>query len=77
VAFDVKDGVFQVRTMAHINRFAAISSHGSPKPFIDYISGNPRRRVRSLGLELQRAPRSRFLWCAFYGVDSLPKPKIE
>lgn len=77
VAFDVKDGVFQVHTMSHITRFAAISSHGSPKVFIDYIIGNPGRRVLSPGLELQLAPRSKFLWRAFYGVDSLPRPKIE
>ena len=77
VAFDVKDGVFQVHTMSHINRFAAISSHGSPKLFIDYIIGNPGRRVLSPGLELQLAPRSKFLWRAFYGVDSLPRPQIE
>lgn len=77
VAFDVKDGVFQVHTMAHITRFAAISSHGSPKLFIDYIIGNPGRRVLSPGLELQLAPRSKFLWRAFYGVDSLPRAQIE
>lgn len=77
VAFDVKDGEFQVHTMSHITHFAAISSHGSPRIFIDLVIGNPGRRILSPGLELQLAPRAKFLWRAFYGVDSLPRAQVE
>ncbi len=77
VAFDVKDGQFQVHKLSNITHFAAITSHGSPKLFIDWIIGNPGRRVLSPGLELQLAPRAKFLWRAFYGVDSAPRESLH
>jgi len=77
VAFDVKNGQFQLHTLSNITHFAAITSHGSPRFLIDLIIGNPGRRILAPGLELQLAPRSKFMWRAFYGVDSLPHAKVQ
>lgn len=76
VAFDVENGRFQTHKLTRITRFAAISSHGSPRLFIDLVMGNPGVRLLR-GLKLQLAPGARFLWRAFYGVDAAARDAIE
>jgi putative NADPH-quinone reductase len=76
IAFDMTDGKFQIHKLKNITRFAAISSHGSPRLVIDWLLGNPGRKTLR-GLKLQLAPRAGFLWRAFYGVDAQPRTKIE
>ncbi len=70
VAFAIEDGVFKTRYLSWIRRFAAITTYGSPRLFIERVVGDPARRqvVRGLALQLGRGARS--CWRPIYNVDN-------
>lgn len=70
VAFTLADGVFQTHTLARLTRFAAITTYGSPRPFIERVVGDPARRQLIRGLALQFAPGVRTAWAPIYDVDA-------
>ena len=70
VAFTLDDGVFQLHTLARLTRFAAVTTHGSPLPFIERIVGDPVHRQLVRGLALQFAPEVRTAWAPIYDVDA-------
>jgi putative NADPH-quinone reductase len=74
IALDFEDGEFQIHKLKNITRFAAISSHGSPRFFIDWLMGNPGLKTLR-GLKLQLAPGAKLLWRAFYNVDAASREK--
>jgi putative NADPH-quinone reductase len=70
VAFALEDGVFQTHALAHLARFAAIPTYGSPRRFIERIVGDPARRQLMRGLALQFTPNVRAAWAPIYDVDA-------
>jgi putative NADPH-quinone reductase len=69
VAFTLEDGVFQTHTLTRLTCFAAITTYGSPRAFIERIVGDPARRQLLRGLALQLAPGVRIGWAPIYDVD--------
>jgi putative NADPH-quinone reductase len=69
VAFTLEGGVFQTHALKGIRRFAAISTHGSPGWFIEWIVGAPVWRQLMRGLGLQFASGLRTCWRPIYAVD--------
>lgn len=69
VAFTMDGGVFRTHHLAQVRRFAVITTHGSPRWFIERIVGNPGRRQLMRGLALQFARGARTCWQAIYDVD--------
>jgi hypothetical protein len=49
---------------------AAVTTYGSPRPFIERIVGDPVRRQLLRGLALQFAPDVRTAWAPIYDVDA-------
>jgi NAD(P)H dehydrogenase (quinone) len=72
VAFSMDGGVFRTHQLEKVRRFAAITTHGSPRWFIERIVGNPARRQLMRGLALQFAKGARTCWRGIYDVDSRP-----
>jgi NAD(P)H dehydrogenase (quinone) len=70
VAFRLEDGVFQTHALARLSRFAAVTTYGSPRPFIEAVVGDPARRQLLRGLALQFAPGVRTAWAPIYDVDA-------
>jgi NAD(P)H dehydrogenase (quinone) len=70
VAFAIENGAFQTRYLARVKRFAAITTYGSPRWFIEGIVGDPGRRQLMRGLALQFARGVRTRWRPIYGVDN-------
>jgi putative NADPH-quinone reductase len=76
VAFSMQGGVFRTHQLAGLRRFAAVTTHGSPGWFIEYIVGNPARRQLMRGLALQFAKGARTCWQPIYAVDSRPQADL-
>jgi putative NADPH-quinone reductase len=76
VAFTLADGVFQTHTLARLALFAAITTYGSPRPFIERIVGDPARRQLLRGLALQFAPDVRTCWAPIYDVDARSEAEL-
>jgi NAD(P)H dehydrogenase (quinone) len=70
VAFAIEDGVFKTHYLAHVNRFAAITTYGSPRWLIVWIIGDPARRQLMRGAALQFARGLRTCWRPIYNVDA-------
>lgn len=70
VAFAIEKGVFRTHYLPRIRRFAAITTYGSPRWFIEAVVGDPVRRQLMRGLSLQFARRARSRWAPIYDVDN-------
>lgn len=75
-AFMLEDGVFQLHTLARLTRFAAVTTYGSPRPFIERIVGDPARRQLLRGLALQFAPEVSTAWAPIYDVDAKSERRL-
>jgi putative NADPH-quinone reductase len=69
VAFALEAGVFRLRYLTRLRRFAAVTTCGSPRAFIAWIVGDPARRQVMRGLALQGAHGVRTRWAAIYQAD--------
>jgi putative NADPH-quinone reductase len=69
-AFALEQGVFQTHHLSRLRRFAAITTYGSPRIFIEWIVGDPARRQVIRGLALQFARGAKACWAPIYNVDS-------
>jgi putative NADPH-quinone reductase len=76
VAFALEDGVFQTHRLARLTYFAAITTYGSPRLFIERIVGDPARHQLVRGLALQFAPQVRAAWAPIYDVDAKSQPQL-
>ena len=76
IAFALADGVFQTHALGRLVRFAAITTYGSPRFFIERIVGDPARRQLVRGLALQFAPQVRVAWAPIYDVDARPEAQL-
>jgi putative NADPH-quinone reductase len=70
VAFTIEGGAFRTRYLTRIRRFAAITTCGSPRWFIELVVGDPVRRQLMRGLARQFARGVRTSWRPIYGVDN-------
>ena len=62
--------------MTRLTRFAAITTYGSPRLFIERIVGDPARRQLVRGLALQFAPQVRTVWAPIYDVDARSQAQL-
>jgi len=69
VAFALENGVFRTHYLTRTRRFAALTTHGSPRWFIERIVGDPARRQFVRGLALQFARGVKSCWRPIYDVD--------
>ena len=76
VAFTLEEGLFQTHTLSRLTRFAALTTYGSPRPFIERIFGDPARRQLIRGLALQFAPDVRTCWAPIYDVDAKSERRL-
>jgi putative NADPH-quinone reductase len=76
VAFTLEGGAFRTRTLSRLRRFAAVTTCGSPRLFIEWIVGDPARRQLMRGLALQFAPRRQTAWAPIYAVDGRPEAQL-
>jgi putative NADPH-quinone reductase len=70
VAVTVEGGAFRTRYLTPIRRFAAITTCGSPRWFIEFAVGDPVRRQLMRGLARQFARGVETCWRPIYGVDT-------
>jgi putative NADPH-quinone reductase len=70
VAFAIEDGAFRTNYLTGVKRFAVITTHGSPRFFIERVVGDPVRRQLIRGLALQFARGARSCWRPIYNVDN-------
>ena len=70
VAFAIENGAFRTRYLTRVQRFAVITTCGSPRGFIELIVGDPARRQLMRGLALQFARGVKACWRPIYGVDT-------
>jgi putative NADPH-quinone reductase len=76
VAFTIEQGVFRTHHLTRLRRFAAVTTYGSPRLFIEWIVGDPARRQLIRGLALQFARGARSCWAPIYGVDGKPEAAL-
>lgn len=76
VAFTIDDGVFRTHQLTRVRRFAAITTYGSPRFFIEWIVGDPVRRQLIRGLALQFARGAKTRWVPIYGVDGKSQARL-
>lgn len=76
VAFAIKDGAFRTRYLSRIRRFAAITTYGSPRVFIERVVGDPARRQVVRGLAQQFGRGARSCWRPIYNVDNRSKSDL-
>jgi len=55
----------------HIERFAAVTTYGSPRSIMEGIVGDPNRRTLMRGIGNLVHPRSKKLFLAQYAMDSI------
>jgi NAD(P)H dehydrogenase (quinone) len=69
VAFALADG--QTRPLLHqIERFAVVTTYGSPWWVIRLVLGDPNRRILMRGIRILMSRRVRTRWFAKYDMDS-------
>jgi putative NADPH-quinone reductase len=76
VAFAIEGGAFKTRYLGRLKRFAAITTYGSPRWFIERAVGDPARRQVMRGLAQQFARGARSCWRPIYDVDNRPKADL-
>lgn len=76
VAFAIENGTFRTHYLPRLKRFAAITTYGSPRAFIEWIVGDPARRQVMRGLALQFARGVRTCWAPIYDVDAKPEARL-
>jgi NAD(P)H dehydrogenase (quinone) len=69
VAFAIEGSEFKLHYLPKLKRFAAVTTYGSPRLFIEWIVGDPVRRQLMRGLSLQFARGVRKAWAPIYNVD--------
>jgi len=69
VAFTIEEGAFRTHQLPRLRRFAAVTTYGSPRLFIEWIVGDPARRQLMRGLALQFARGVKTCWAPIYAVD--------
>jgi putative NADPH-quinone reductase len=77
VAFAIEDGVFRTRYLGNVTRFAAITTYGSPRWFIERIVGDPARRQLVRGLARQFARGAKSCWRPIYDVDNRSRGDLD
>jgi NAD(P)H dehydrogenase (quinone) len=70
VAFAIENGAFKTRYLGRLTRFAAVTTYGSPRWFIERVVGDPARRQVMRGLSQQFARGARSCWRPIYDVDN-------
>jgi len=76
IAFTLENGVFATHYLTRVRRFAAISTYGSPRGFIEWVVGDPVRRQLMRGLRLQFARGARVCWRPIYNVDTRTEAEL-
>jgi putative NADPH-quinone reductase len=76
VAFVIEDAAFRTHFLPRLQRFAAITTYGSPRLFIEWIVGDPARRQLMRGLALQFARGLRTCWAPIYNVDGRSRENL-
>jgi putative NADPH-quinone reductase len=76
VAFTIENGVFRTRQLARLRRFAAVTTYGSPRLFIEWAVGDPARRQLMRGLALQFARGVKTCWAPIYAVDGRSEAQL-
>jgi putative NADPH-quinone reductase len=77
VAFAIEDGAFKTRYLGRVQRFAAVTTCGSPGWFIERVVGDPARRQVMRGLSQQFARGVRCCWRPIYDVDNRSRADLE
>jgi len=70
IAFTMVDGKPRSK-LHHIERFAAVTTYGSPRSIMEGIVGDPNRRALMRGIGNLAHPRAKKLFLAQYAMDSI------